>query len=193
MAPDWSPTTLIRSTLHTPEQYRKLSFVLINENVQVSRERASSVYSNLHVSVLALLLIERRQNGARLGLKACTCNFKLCVEPRRRLPRKSWLAKDTWTIVIGLYLDSTMIKLLRFMLRVQRCGADIADEARTGIIGSVAALQREMPIRHVCLRVRGQRLIPLLRGPLFLHLHVAQHRDQHDKHHEPHATADYQA
>lgn len=61
-------------------------------------------------------------------------------------------------MMIGLFA-----RLLRLVLRVQRRGADVADEARARVVSPVAALQREMPVRHVRLRVRRQRLIPLLR------------------------------
>lgn len=95
--------------------------------------------------------------------------------------RGSRLAEDTRAAGRALHLNCTMVslssRLLRLVLRVQRGGADVADETGTRVVRPVPALQREMPVGHVRLRVGRKRLVPLLGRPLLLHLHVTQHGD----------------
>lgn len=79
------------------------------------------------------------------------------------------------------------------MLRVEGRRADVADEARAGVVRPVAALQREVTVGHVLGRIRGQGLLALGRRPLLLHLHVAEHGDEDDEDDEAHAAADDQA
>lgn len=84
-------------------------------------------------------------------------------------------------------------RLLRLLLRAEGRGPDVTDETRTGVLRSVAALQREVPVGHVLRRIRGQRLISLDRRPLLLHFHVTQNGDQHHEDHEAHAATYDQA
>jgi len=85
-------------------------------------------------------------------------------------------------------LSGLFTRLLHFLLRAERRGPDVTDETRTGVLRSVAALQREMPVGHVLRWIRGQRLIPLDRCPLLLHFHVTQNGDQNHEDHEAHAA-----
>lgn len=90
-------------------------------------------------------------------------------------------------------LSGLFTRLLRLLLRAERRRPDVANETRTRVLRPVAALQGEMPIRHVLWRIRGQRLISLNRRALLLHLHVTQNGNQHHENDEAHAAAYDQA
>lgn len=94
----------------------------------------------------------------------------------------------------GLQLDvSLFARLFPLLLRAERWRTEVADKARTSVLRPIAALQREVSVRHVLGRIRRKRLIPLDRRALLLHLHVAENGDQHHEHDEAHAAAHDQA
>lgn len=64
------------------------------------------------------------------------------------------LAEDTCVCRNALHLNIVLARfvlarLVRLVLRVQRCGADVADKAGTWILCSIAALQGKVPVGHV--------------------------------------------